>query len=237
MIAAYWLLALASMAVIPLGPFAGLAFLRMAPTVLLVVLAWRTTRARFGNTVAAGLFWGAWGDFFLGTFDNSVAVVGVLAFLIGHVCYIRGWRRAGWQFARGRVALVGALGVFGVAYGGYILWVNPHIALDHVGPLEIAPVSLPVSPALLLYLPFLLAMAAVAVLRRGSRLLAASALVFVASDAMIPLNQFLLAKAHATDLYATDALMWAGFATYYGAQFGIWWGAKRESGVALRGDG
>ena len=67
-------------------------------------------------------------------------------------------------------------------------------------------------------MPALIGMASVAVLRRGSRLLAAGALVFVASDAMIPLNQFLLPNAHATDLCAAPWLMFTGFLTYYLAQ-------------------
>ncbi len=223
---AYWLLAAVSIAVIPLGPFTALPLLRMAPTVLLAATSLRATRSRFGTTIAWGLFFGAWGDFFLATFDNSVAGLGVLAFFVGHACYITGLRRSGWHVTPLRRALVASLIVFGIGYGAVIAWINPHIPVPRLGNLAVAPV-------LLAYMPALIGMASVAVLRQGSRLLAAGALVFVASDAMIPLNQFLLPKAHATDLYATDWLLLSGFVTYYGAQWWIARGAEMDAGQPL----
>ena len=226
---AYWTLAAVSIAVIPLGPFPALPALRMAPTVLLAITALRTTRSAFGITIALGLCLGALGDYFLATFDSGVAILGVLAFFAGHVCYIAGLRRVGWDATPRRRMLVATLIVFAISYGVFIAWVNPHITVDSLAWMPLAPRSLPVAPALLAYLPLLIGMACVAVLRRGSRLLAAGALVFVASDAMIPLNQFLLPKPHATDLYATPWLMCSGFVTYYLAQYWIARGAAAES--------
>ena len=61
-------------------------------------------------------------------------------------------------------------------------------------------------------------MARVAVVRRGSRLLAGGALVFAASDVLIPLSQLPLLTASPTDAYATPWLMFADFVTQYAAQ-------------------
>ncbi|MBI5608467.1 MAG: lysoplasmalogenase [Deltaproteobacteria bacterium] len=233
---AYWLLASVSIAVIPLGPFTGLAALRMAPTLLLAGVAWAHTRRRFGVTIGLGLFLGAWGDWFLSTFDPDLAPLGVVAFLLGHISYIAGLRGAGWQATAARRAAAAGLVTFGLAYGGYIAWVNPLQPLSHIlwFDLQPAPQLLPVAPALLAYMPWLIGMACVAVLRRGSRVLAAGALVFVASDAMIPLNQFLLPKP-AGAVCASNWLMFAGFLTYYAAQFWIAKGAMDEAGPAGQG--
>ncbi len=228
---AYGLLAAGSVALIPFGAFPGLAVARMAPTVLLAWYALQRTRAGFGTTLAWGLFFGAWGDYFLSTFDPDLGVFGVLAFLVGHVCYIAGLRRAGWTVTRARVSLVAGLALFGLGYGGYIAWVNPQQLVSSIGGFQLTPAPqwLPVAPALLVYMPLLIGMASVAVLRNGSRVVAAGALVFVASDAIIPLNQFLLPKAHPSDLCATTALMYPGYITYYLAQFLIARGAMAES--------
>jgi uncharacterized membrane protein YhhN len=225
----YALLAIASIAVIPLGLFPGLPSLRMAPTVLLAFTALRRTRQNFGTTIAWGLALGACGDYVLSTFNNDIAVLGVLAFFAGHVCYITGLRRSGWDPTPLRRAIVAMLAVFGLAYGFYIAWVNPHVTVQSIAGVPVPDLSLPVAPALLAYMPLLIAMACVAVLRRGSRLLAFGALVFVVSDALIPLNQFLLPKAHPGDLYATPWLVGAGFFTYYLAQYLIERGAQAES--------
>lgn len=227
---AYWLLASLSIAVIPLGSFAGLPVLRMAPTVLLAGMAWAGTRQHFGVTMGLGLFLGAWGDYFLSTFDPDLAPLGVIAFLLGHLSYIAGLRRVGWQTTPGRRAVVAGLVAFGASYGSYIAWVNPLQPVSHLlwFDLQPAPQLLPVAPALLLYMPWLIGMASVAVLRRGSRRLAAGALVFVASDALIPLNQFLLPRP-AGAVCASNWLMFAGFVTYYAAQFWIAKGALDEA--------
>lgn len=55
------------------------------------------------------------------------------------------------------------------------------------------------------------------------------ALLFVASDALIPLNVFLLPKMHANDLFATTMLLHPGFTAYYAAQYLIALGASRET--------
>ena len=228
---AYGLLVLLSVGLIPLGPFAGLGLVRMAPTVVLGLLALRPTRAGFGPTIAAGLLLGAAGDYLLNTFDPNLGVYGVLAFLLGHACYIVGLRRAGWAHTPARRGLVFGLAACGLAYAAIIAWINPRqpvsaIAWMHLHP---APQMLPVAPALLLYMPFLISMASVAVLRRGSRLLTAGALIFVVSDAMIPLNHFLLPRAHPGDFYASAALLYPGFITYYLAQYLIARGAMAEA--------
>jgi uncharacterized membrane protein YhhN len=228
---AYASLALFSIALTPLGSFPGLAVARMAPTLLLAWLVLRPTRALFGRTLALGLFFGAWGDYFLSTFDPDLGLFGVLAFLIGHVFYIAGLRRAGWQASRGRRLAVAGLIAFGLAYGAVIVWFNPQQPVGSIAGISLGPVPqlLPVAPALLAYMPLLIGMACVAVLRRGSRLVVAGALVFVVSDSLIPLNQFLLPKAHPGDLCASTALMYLGYATYYLAQFLIARGGLAES--------
>lgn len=228
--ALFAVLSVASIGVIPLGPFAGLAVLRMVPTLVLVLMAWRSTRAHFGLTIAAGLFCGAWGDWFLGTFDPNWGIFGVLAFFIGHVCYISGMRRVGWAPTPERRALVLLLALFGLGYGGVIAWHNPLQTVTAIAWLPVdPPLSLPVAPALLAYMPALVGMAAVSVLRRGSRVMTAGALIFVASDGLIPLNQFLLPRAHPGDLYASDWLLVAGFVTYYLGQYLILRGAVEEA--------
>ena len=228
---AYALLSLFSIGLIPLGVFDGLAWLRAAPTVLLAYVALRETRRRFGATIAWGLGCGAAGDYFLNTFDPDLAPLGVLAFFAGHVAYIAGLRRAGWQVTTGRMRGVAALAAFGLAYGAVILWFNPLQPVRRIAwvALDPAPQWLPVAPALLTYMPLLVGMAYVAVLRRGSRMVAAGALVFVASDALIPLNQFLLPKQQAGDPWASTALLYPGFITYYLAQYLIARGAMLET--------
>jgi uncharacterized membrane protein YhhN len=228
---AYGLLSAASIALIPLGPFAGLGIVRMAPTVLLALGVLRGTRPLFGVTVTAALLCGALGDYFLNTFDPDLGVWGVVAFLVGHVFYIAGLRRGGWHPTPSRRRLVGALWAFGLGYGAIIAWVNPLQAVSSIAGVALtpAPQMLPVAPALIAYMPALIGMACVAVLRRGSRVLAAGALVFVASDAIIPLNQFLLPKAHPGDLYASAALLFPGFITYYLAQYLIARGAIADA--------
>jgi uncharacterized membrane protein YhhN len=228
---AYGVLSVLSIGLIPLGPFPGLGLVRAAPTVVLAAGALGPTRAAFGVTIALGLLLGAFGDYFLNTFDPDLAVWGVLSFLLGHVAYLVGLRRAGWHPTPARRRIVAALAAFGVTYAAVIAWINPvqrvrSIAWVHLDP---APQALPVAPAMIAYMPLLIGMASVAVLRRGSRVLAAGALVFVASDAIIPLNQFLLPKAHPGDLYASAALLYPGFITYYLAQYLIARGAMADA--------
>lgn len=230
-LAAYWLLSLLSIGLIPFGIFDGLAIIRMAPTVLVAYATLRSTRQVFGTTIAWGLLFGAAGDYFLNTFDPDLAPFGVLAFFGGHVAYIAGLRRAGWQATTGRLQGVAALIAFGVAYGAVIVWFNPmqpvrHIAWVALGP---TPQLVPVAPALLAYMPLLIGMASVAVLRRGSRIVTAGALVFVVSDALIPLNQFLLPKQHPGDPWALTALLYPGYLTYYLAQYLIARGVMNEA--------
>jgi len=229
----YWLLAGISLAVIPLGLFPGVAVVRMAPTALLAAIALPRTRSLFGTTIAWGLFWGACGDWFLGTFEPDLAPMGVIAFFLGHICYIAGMRRTGWQVSSGRRSIVAGLCLFGVGYGGFILWVNPLQPISRIAwvALDPAPQMLPVAPALLAYMPLLMGMASVAVLRRGSRLWSAGALIFVASDALIPLNQFLLPRPPGA-ICASNWLMFAGFLTYYWAQYWIAKGAMAEAADA-----
>lgn len=227
----YFALVALSIALIAVPPFDGLAVARMAPTLVLVGVALRETRARFGTTIAAGLFFGAWGDYFLNTFDPNFGVWGLIAFLIGHLFYIAGLRHSGLDATSSRRRIVAALVAITAIYAMYIVWRNPLQPVTRLlpfgphGPEQM----LPVSPAIVLYAAVLVAMTAVAVLRRGSRLIAIGALVFVVSDALIPLNIFLLPKAHPGDVYATTALMYPGFLTYYLAQFLIALGACSES--------
>jgi uncharacterized membrane protein YhhN len=230
---AYGLLAAISVGLIPMGVFPGLGLVRMAPTVVLALGALPGTRPAFGVTIACGLLAGAFGDYFLSTFDPDLAVYGVLAFLLGHAFYIAGLRRTGWSASPARRGLVTGLAAFGLSYGGVIAWVNPLQPVRSIGWIHLDPPRMvPVAPALLAYMPLLIGMASVAVLRRGSRVLALGALVFVASDAIIPLNQFLLPRAHPGDLYATEALLYPGFITYYLAQYLIARGAMAESCAA-----
>lgn len=228
---AYALLSLASIALIPLGVFNGLAFVRMAPTLLIAYAVLQGTRSAFGTTIAWGLLFGALGDYFLNTFDPDLGVFGVIAFLLGHICYIAGMRRAGWQVTPGRRAVVAGLATFGVVYGALIVWLNPLQPVQRIAwmALDPAPQLLPVAPVFVAYMPFLVGMACVATLRRGSRLMAAGGLIFVTSDALIPLNQYLLPKAQPTDPWASTALLYPGFITYYLAQYLIARGAMADA--------
>lgn len=229
-LASYGALAAISVALIPFGLFDALPFIRMAPTVLLAYATLQSTRHAFGTSIAWGLLFGAAGDYFLNTFDPDLAPLGVVAFFAGHVAYIAGLRRAGWQLTRARWQGVAALVLFGLAYGAVILWFNPLQPVRRIAWLTLDPPQLvPVAPALLGYMPLLIGMASVAVLRRGSRMVTAGALVFVASDALIPLNQFLLPKAQPGDPWASTALLYPGFITYYLAQYLIARGAMAEA--------
>lgn len=234
----YGLMALFAIALIPLGPFTGLPLIRMAPTLLLAWVTWRRTRSVFGITIGLGLFFGAWGDFFLNLFRADLAPLGMLGFFLGHIAYIAGMRRSGWASTPGRRAAVVGLIVFGVSYAALIAWFNPQQEVSSIAGIALtpAPQLLPVTPALLPYLPALIAMASVALLRRGSWLVPAGALVFVSSDALIPVNLFLLPKA-AGSLYASDALMFVGFGTYYLAQYLMARGAADEVRLAKQAMG
>ncbi len=225
------MLSILSLGLIAVPPFPGIAVIRMAPTLVLVVAALGATRTAFGITVAAGLFFGAWGDYFLNTFDADLAIYGVAAFLIGHVFYIVGFRRAGFAMSRGRWAIVAGLLVFAISYAAVLLIMNPMHPVSRILPFgpRGTPQLTPVAGPVIGYTVVLITMASVAVLRRGSRVLAAGALVFVASDAVIPLNVFLLPKANPGDLFATTWLLYPGFFTYYLAQYLIARGAIREA--------
>ena len=227
----FLMLAILSLGLIAVPPFPGIAVIRMAPTLVLVAAALRVTRPAFGVTVAAGLFFGAWGDYFLNTFDADLAIYGVAAFLSGHLFYIAGFRRAGFSPSRGRWTIVAALIVFVVAYGAVLIIMNPQHPVSRILPFgpRGTPQPTPVAGPVIGYSVVLITMAAVAVLRRGSHLLAAGALIFVASDAVIPLNVFLLPKAHPGDLFATTGLLYPGFFTYYLAQYLIALGAIGEA--------
>lgn len=228
-LASYIGLSIFSVALIPAGLVPGLPLLRAAPTVLLAYLALRSTRRAFGSAIAWGLLLGAAGDAFLNTFDPDLAPFGVVAFFAGHLAYIRGMRRGGWQVTPARRWGVAALLAFGLAYAAVILWFDPTQPLRRIAWVALDPplAAVPVAPALLGYMPALIGMASVALLRRGSRLLAAGAAVFVASDALIPLNQFLLPKADGAP-WASEGLLFAGFTTYYAAQYLIARGAMAD---------
>jgi uncharacterized membrane protein YhhN len=228
---AYVMLSTLSLGLIAVPQFPAIAFIRMAPTLVLAAVALRATRPAFGFTVAAGLFFGACGDYFLNTFDADLAIYGVAAFLIGHVFYVVGFRRAGFSASRVRWAVVAALLVFAVSYGAVLLIMNPLHPVSRILPFgpRGTPRPTPVAVPVIIYTVVLVTMASIAVLRRGSRLVGAGALLFVASDAVIPLNVFLLPKAHASDFFASTGLLYPGLITYYLAQYLIALGAIRDA--------
>ncbi|MFP9190393.1 lysoplasmalogenase [Natronosalvus vescus] len=148
-------------------------------------------RRRVHTFVLVGLGFCVVGDVTLHWF-----LIGLTAFLVGHVCYLVGFLTRA-RATRARVASVVPLALFGVAIGVPLL-----SAIQSAGDTELL---LPVA----LYIVVILSMAWAAILT-GNRWAIAGSLLFVTSDAILSWNMFVQDLA-----FSGPAIM----VTYYSAQF------------------
>ena len=212
----YSLLAVLSVALSFLPPFAGIGVFRALPTILLAGVAVRRTRPRFSYAVALAVALGAAGDFFLASQSRSGFIPGLVVFLVGHLCYL-------WAFSRDLRPTRGRLSLLSVALLGLLvlsgLTVRKLIHADEHA--LIAPV--------LLYVAVLGTTMVVCLFHTSpTPWIAVGGVVFVISDAHIAVNHILLVA-------PLLPITLSGYTTYYLAQFLLVHGAARETEEEVRG--
>ena len=181
---------------IPSEPQAVKILFKLIPMWLMLIYAYqgiisRQQKERSHWIVLTGLFFCMLGDGLLHWF-----VIGLSAFLIGHVCYLNAFLRH-WRYSRLRAATIVPIAL----YAGYFAWQLADALRqdDKVG--LIAPV--------LLYIAVIATMAWSAIMS-GNRYAIAGSLLFLASDTILSWNMFVDDVAHSGIWIMT---------TYYAAQF------------------
>lgn len=188
----------------------GMPLLKTLPALLLTWAAFAHTRPRFGWWVMFGVACGAVGDFSLAGGQRSWFLIGLCAFLIGHVAYGVAFRK-NLRFSSGRGLLVAV-----VWLGMGLLTAASVWRVMHRGSPQLAG-------PMIVYACVMGGMMLIAVLHEStSRLIAAGAVLFIISDAHIAANHMLLD-------HSNLALALSGYATYYGAQYLIVAGAANET--------
>ncbi len=181
---------------IPSEPQAVKILFKLIPMWLMLLYAYQgipstQQKERSYWIVLAGLFFCMLGDGLLHWF-----VVGLTAFLIGHLCYMNAFFRH-WRFSLLRAATIVPIAL----YAGYFAW-RLVDALQHDDKTGlIVPV--------LLYIAVIATMAWSAVMS-GNRYAIAGSLLFLASDTILSWNMFVGDIAHSGVWIMT---------TYYAAQF------------------
>ncbi|WP_027087047.1 lysoplasmalogenase [Cohnella panacarvi] len=181
---------------IPSEPQAVKLLFKLVPMWLMLLYAYQGIKSaqqkeRSHGIVLAGLFFCMLGDGLLHWF-----VVGLTAFLIGHLCYLNAFVRH-WRYSLLRAATIVPIAL----YSGYFAWqlVDALRQDDKTG--LIAPV--------LLYIAVIAAMAWSAIMS-GNRYAIAGSLLFLASDTILSWNMFVEDISHSGIWIMT---------TYYAAQF------------------
>ncbi len=190
----------------------GLAELVMKtlPAAFLTVCALGLTRRRFGLWVVLGVGFGAMGDFCLWIHYQYADLIGVAAFLVGHIAYSIAFFKD-LRCTRTRGAVIGLMVVFMVI-------VSAWSALASGRALSFVEMT-----ALFVYVSVMGAMMAIAVLHQSPTwLIAAGAIFFVISDAHIAVRQGMPPSMRL--LFALS-----GYVTYYLGQYLLVAGAAHES--------
>lgn len=183
------------------------------PTLWLVYVAARTTRARFGIAIPLAVASGAVGDALLAPVLPSLFVPGAAAFAVGHVAYLVAFTRHR-ALRRARLWNASPLCVYALVVAGFV-----YRAMAARGETALFA-------GVAGYLALLTATAMIAVARRApSAHIAAGMVVFVLSDSHIALNNLIFTT-------PCRSLIFSGMATYYLAQYLIVRGAAIEAGRA-----
>lgn len=169
-------------------------FFKLVPMILIILYAAKRLpkeKRLFHWLILAGLFFCAIGDATLHWF-----IVGLSAFLIGHVFYLAGFFTQ-WQFTKLRAIFIVPIALYGIVMGSILAE-----ALQDAGDVAL---MLPV----LLYILMISTMAWSAIMS-GNKFAIAGSLLFVISDSVLAWNMFVepVAFSH----------LWI-MTTYYGAQF------------------
>lgn len=179
---------------IPEEPLLLKLFFKLVPMILIILYAAKRLpkeKRLLHWLILAGLFFCAIGDATLHWF-----VVGLSAFLIGHVFYLAGFFTQ-WQFTKLRAIFIVPIALYGVVMGSILAK-----ALQDAGD---AALMLPV----LLYILVISTMAWSAIMS-GNKFTIAGSLLFVISDSILAWNMFV------EPVPSSHLLI---MSTYYGAQF------------------
>jgi uncharacterized membrane protein YhhN len=189
---------------------AGAGVIKMLPVLLLTVCAWVYSRPRFGSWVVIALAMGAAGDYSLANSERSWFMIGLGAFLVGHVAYSVAFAKdLRWTRGRGIAIATAVLVMAGLLVA---------IIVRMIGKGEYAIIA-----GVSAYVVVISVMMALSVLHRSpTMLIAAGGLVFVISDAHIAVNFMLF------DTPRLPVLL-SGYATYYLAQYLLAAGAIFEA--------
>ncbi|WP_240041043.1 lysoplasmalogenase [Paenibacillus ginsengarvi] len=180
---------------IPNQPASVKLLFKLIPMWLMIAYAWLRRPAeprRYGICVLIGLFFCMLGDGLLGV----SFVVGLSAFLVGHLFYIAGFLSA-WRFSFAKAVMLLPIAAYGFLVGRELL-----AALVQNGQ---TPLLVPV----VLYV-LVISFMAWASIMTGRGWAAFGALLFVASDSILAWNKFVSDVAYSGPLIMT---------TYYAAQF------------------
>ncbi len=191
---AFWLPALAYIAVIHLLPFPGDFALKSLPILFLAATAWFTIPGVTGKLMAIGFLLSAGGDISLSFEGDKFFIMGLSFFLLAHIMYVVVFARD-FSFSPNKLPVMILLAIFAVGMA-----VRLYSGLGEM--------RLPV----FIYITAILAMGLTAANWQGERpwWLLAGAIIFMLSDSMIAINKFLV------------PISWSKYfimATYYAGQF------------------
>jgi Predicted membrane protein len=182
--------------IIPAEPHAVKLFFKAIPMILIIVYAYfqpAKNRKRFQQILLAGLVFCIIGDVTLDHF-----ILGLSAFLIGHLFYLSGFFSQ-WTFSVWRLVTIVPIGAYAVYMGGELL---DALTKSGDGSLK-GPV--------LVYVTAIALMGWSAIMS-GNSWAIAGALLFMASDSILAWNKFI------SEVAGSDILI---MTTYYAAQFCI----------------
>jgi alkenylglycerophosphocholine/alkenylglycerophosphoethanolamine hydrolase len=182
--------------VIPSDPLAVKLLFKLIPMWLIIVYAYiriPTPRRRYHWLLLIGLFFCMLGDGLLGWF-----IVGLSAFLIGHLFYLSGFL-SNWRFSKPRFATLVPIAL----YGSFMGWEIVHALIQDNNEALIIPVILYVSViSLMLW----------SAIMTGHRWAIIGSILFTISDSILSWNLFV------SDISFSGPLI---MTTYYAAQFCI----------------
>jgi len=194
--------ALLFLATMHMSPYPFDFAVKTIPILCLAVLAFRNITGIKGILIGIGLLFSGCGDVLLHIDGGAYFVHGLGSFLIAHLFYIAAFIRQP-AIARPRLPVLLAIGVFGVIMGVQLF--------PHLGDMLI-PVAA--------YLFIIFAMGISAALGAANHtLVIAGAGLFILSDSLIAINQFL------TPVPLSDLLI---MITYYLAQLFITFGSSKQ---------
>lgn len=189
----------------------GVAKMLASTGFLLTAIFAGALQSRYGIAILVGLFFSWWGDLFLISSDDTIFLMGLVAFLLGHVAYAVAFLVWGVHLpTAGLMALLVAAPVYGV-----FQWLNPHLG----------DMRLPVY-AYMLVITSMVILSAGATRRNGTALMLIAALMFWVSDICVARSRFV-------EPGPINALI--GLPLYFGGQLVFAWSiraANRLRGIA-----